>query len=341
MSETALELKIDGDATVMDPLVRCEVVEAYDQLDTLVATFAVHHHSDPALGEKLVVGLPYEVALKSDGTAVTTLKGDIIEVRHVRRAGRHRVTVVGLDSLHRLSDKHAPAQIWDVTHDQIVSEIASRNGLTGSAEGVDGTAGELLQNEGSDALFLKKLAAENNYFVRVEDTELVFGRKQGSGSVTIDYADEPAMDIEQVTCLDGIVTKVTVHGSDYVQDEAFTGESTSSDLQVISGGDTGVAKVNDLVGARELILNQSGYGDASRATARAKAEMLARAERFLRGSVWVRGNPDAHSGKTVTITGAGWPLDGTFLIRQTAHVHDAHGYRTRIDFVSDSLPSKS
>lgn len=341
MRATTLALSIDGDASVMEPLVRCEITEAFDALDTLVATFAVHHHSDGGLVDRIAVGMPYEVTLEAAGSPVTTLKGDIVEVRHVRRDGRHRITAVGLDSLHRLRAAHAQAQVWDVAHDQIVAAIARRNGLTATVEGVEGTAGHLLQNDAGDALFVKRLCRENNYFARVEDRKLVFGRKQGSGSVTVDYDTEPSMDLEQTTRLDGIVTKVTVHGSDYLQDEAFTGQASSSDLKNISGGDSGIARVSALLGDRELILNQAGYGDTSRATARAKSELQRRAERFLRGSVWVRGNPDATAGKTVAITGAGWPLDGTFLIRQTAHVRDARGYRTRIDFLSDSLPRRA
>lgn len=339
---TKLELKIDGDATVMHALVHCELTEAMDTLDALVAVFAVHHHTtDTTILDKVKVGMPYEVALKEDDNAVNTCKGDIIEVRHTRRGDRHRITAIGMDSLHRLADKHAPAQLWDVAHDAIVQEIASRNNLTASAEGVDGTAAEILQNDGSDALFLKRLAAENNYFVRVQDSELVFGRRQGSGSITIDIAEERNTNLEQRTSLTGIVTKVTVHGSDYVQDEAFTGVAEAADLKDISSGTTGVSVVNDMAGAREIILNQTGYSDASRANARAKGELQRRAEQFVRGGMWVDGNPNAISGKSLTVSNAGWPFDGTFLVHQTIHRLVGQNYSTRIEYLSDSLPENT
>lgn len=336
-----MTVKVADDETVMDVLVRCELVEAVDKLDSLVLTLRIPHQAEDTLSGKIVVGAAYEVTLDDDGTTVT-YKGDIVEVRHSRRGGRHRVTAIGLDALHRLRTANAAAQVWEVAHDAIVGEIASRNSLSGAAEGVDGTAALLLQNAGSDGAFLDQLARENNYYVRVVDGDLQFKRFQSAGAaVELDFDEDLSMEIEQTTSLDGLVTGVTVYGSDYIQDEAFTGTATTSDLQGISGGDTGPGILQTLAGDRELIINQSGYSDVSRATARAKAELQSRAERFLQGSVWTSGRPDAASGKAVTVSGAGWPLDGTFFIRQTAHVLDVSGYRTRIDFMSDSLPERS
>jgi len=337
-----IAFKLDGDDSMWGAAVRVVFTEALDALDMLVVDLEVSHQLDSSeLLAKLKPGVEFSLDLMEDGTAVHSAVGDVVEVRHSRRPGTHRVTVVGLDKLHRLNHKQAQAEVWEVAHDDIASEIADRNSLTPVVEGVDGTAELELQNNESDGLFLRRLAKQNNYYLRVLDGELHFGRKEGSGAaVEVDMVAD-VLEISQRASLVGIITEVTVHGSNYVQDETFTGTASSSDLKNIGGGETGVSLAETLFGTRELILNQSGYVDTSTATARAKAELQARAEDFVRGTVIVNGNPNAVSGKNVTITGAGWPLDGTFLIRETSHVYDRSGYRTRIGFQSDSLPSAS
>ena len=335
-----MTLSIEKLKNLSESMTRCQYIEAIDQLDAVVATFVVSHQIKTDIAKKLRVGLSYEVKLLVDGKPAHTAKGDIVEVRHSRRKGRHRITVVGLDSLHRLRGASAEAQVWKVTHDKIIKEIAKRNKLKAKAEGVSGSAGETLQNEGTDALFLRRLAAENNYYIRVSNGSIVFGRKRSKGKITLDYRHD-IHEIEQKTSLDNILTKVTVHGSDYLQDKAFTGVATPSDLTKISRGTSGPALLKKMMGERELIINHSGYGEVSRAKARAKAELQARAEHFLQGSVWTDGLPSAVSGQAIQIKNAGWPLDGNFLIRQTVHTRSPHRYNTRIDFMSDSLPRES
>ena len=339
----SIALKLGEELDIARRIQRIEFSEAIDRLDSLVAELVITKHDDPAtLMTALKPGIAFTVELLDDeGTAVETFPGDVVEVEHVRRPrGGHRVTVVGLDGLHRLQGSQ-PAQLWEASHDAIVSEIAGRHSLTAVADGVDTTEGFELQGDIGDARFLHKLAREHNYIVRVVNGELLFKRRAVGEAVTLTWGED-IVEIRQRASIDGLFTKVIVRGYDDAQDAAIDVMADSGALAGISGGTTGVAVYDTAFGARELILNQAGYIASTNAEERAKAELLARAGSFIQGSVLTKGNPAALSGKKLTIADAGWPLSGDFLIHQTRHVLDiAYGYRTWIDFTSDSYPAES
>jgi phage protein D len=123
---------------------------------------------------------------------------------------------------------------------------------------------------------------------------------------------------------------------------AVEGEAKASDLQCISGGDTGAKLAEDEYGALVHEIDNSKMNSTSKAKAFAKAELQRRANTFLTGSVQCTGIPDAVSGAKLTIEGAGWPLSGDFVIKETTHtLEPGSGYRTTISFYSDSLPPEA
>lgn len=340
---TAIVLKLDGKTDAMRHVERLEYAEALDQLDALVVEIVIPNNAD---GEKLLPtllpGKPFVVELHEDGAMKESGAGDIVEVQHIRTTrGGYRVVLVGLDGLHRLHGTQ-PAQIWEVGHKDIVTKIAQRNGLTAKADGVDTTATIVLQGDGTDGLFLKQLARENNYFVRVVGKELHFKRHKAAGAKVEITWGQAVHEIRQRASLEGLLTGVMVHGYDPEQEKAITGEAKPADVQKISGGDVGVDLAKKAFGDIKLVLNQAGYVAPGNAKARAIAELQARAERFIQGTCVVDGHPTALSGRKLTVKEAGWPLSGDFLIRQTRHVLEGgRGYRTHIDFVSDSYPKKA
>jgi phage protein D len=338
-----IEVQIDGKNDVMEHVEWLEFAEALDRLDALVVEVAIPKHGTASdLVTKIAPGKPYTVKLFDDDDAeVGSASGDVVEVGYGYVPGQgQRLTILGLDCLHRLHVTQ-PAKLWEASHSDIVKQIASRNGLTAKADGVSTTAGFVLQGDGSDGVFLRNLAREHNYVVRAVDKELHFKRATpAGGQVKVVWADD-VREIKLRANVQNLVSKVTVHGFDPKQDKVIQGQATPAQLKKITGSDTGVALAKKAFGERELILNQAGYVAASNAKERAVAELQSRAERFVEGTVLVNGKPDARAGKKVQIKDAAWPFAGTFFIRQARHLFDGGGYRTAIDFSSDSLPSRS
>lgn len=341
---TRIDVLIGGDRSIMRYVERIEYYEAFDRLDALVVDMSVHRQADSAkILEKVVPGADFAVELIEDDAVKQEGVGDVLEVKHLKRQrGGHELKIVGLDGLHRLRGNQ-PAQLWETSHKDIVSAIATRHSLKAVADGVSTTAGFTLQSDLGDAIFLRNLARQHNYLVRVlkgkSGMELHFARRATSGADVVCEWGTEILEMSLRASLDGIVTKVTVHGYDPQTDQMVKGEATDTDTAKITSSDTGVALWKKAFGEQTLILNHSGHTAATNAKAHAAAELQQRAERFVSGRVVVPGRPDAVSGRKLTVKNAGWPMTGDFLIRETRHISTALGYRTIIDFISDSLPT--
>lgn len=341
---TSIQVKLNNADDVMAHVDRIEFVEALDALDMLRLDVVAPSHGDVSEIQGMVeLGAPWKVELMEDGSAVGQPgEGEILEVRHVlRRRGGYRLEVVGLDKLHRLRGHHPP-QVWiDATHTAVIQDIADRNGLQAQVTGLDTSQRVVFEPDVSDAVFLRNLAREHHFSVRIAQGKLAVAAYAATGSpCTVDWADG-VHEMVLTANLDGIATDASVYAYDLDQETAVEGTVTKNDLKKISGTDTGAARVQSKFGARKVLVHHAGYLTPTAATARAKAELQSRADRFVRGTLVCEGLPSARAGLKVTIENAPWPYAGDFLIREVRHVADkARGYRTTIHFMSDSLPAQ-
>jgi len=338
---TAMKVSINKKKDVMDYVERIEYVEALDALDALVLDVRVPSHGDVDDVQKLFeVGAPWSVELQEDGKKVGDPgEGDVIEVRHrLRRRGGYTLHLTGLDELHRLRAHH-PAKVWEETsHADLIKEIAKRNKLTADVKGVDTTKRTIFEPDVSDAVFLRNLCREHHFAAHIVKGKLTFEELKPGAAVKVDWADG-VHELDLAANLDRMAGEAVVHGYDFDQEKAFEGKATSSVLKKISGTDTGVSISEKKFGKRQVVVNHGDYLAPTAAKARAEAELLSRADRFVRGHVICEGLPKARAGAKLTIENCPWPFAGNFLIREVRHVMDrGRGYRTTIRFMSDSLP---
>ncbi len=339
---TAVKLKLDGKDDVMQYVERVEYIEALDALDALVVEVRVPSHDDAAGVQKLIkLGGEWSVELQEDGKKVGDPgEGDILEVRHaLRRRGGYQIHVSGLDVLHRLRGNQ-PAKVWEETsHADLIKEIAKRNKLTADVKGVDTTKRVIFEPDVSDAVFLRNLCREHHFSAHILKGKITFeAYKPAGAAVKVDWTDG-VHELHLRACLDNMAGEAVVYGYDLDQEKAFEGKATSSILAKTSGGDTGVALSEKAFGKRKVLLHHAAYLAPTAAKARAEAELLSRADEFVRGTVVCEGAPAARAGRKLTIENAPWPWAGNFLIREVRHIQDrGRGYRTRIGFMSDSLP---
>lgn len=341
---TSIKVSIDNDDSVMAHVDRIEFVEALDALDMLRIDLVPPSHGDVSEVQGLAaLGAPWKVELMEDGSAVGQPgEGEVLEVRHVlRRRGGYRLEVVGLDKLHRLRGHH-PAQVWeDATHTTVIQDIASRNSLEATVTGLDTSQRVVFEPDVSDAVFLRNLAREHHFSVRISQGKIAVAAYTPTGTAcTVDWSDG-VHEMVLSANLDGIATDASVYAYDLDQETAIEGTVAKTALNQTSGSDTGAALVQSKFGARKVLIHHAGYLTPTAATARATAELQRRADQFVRGTLVCEGHPKARAGVKVTVENAPWPYAGDFLIREVRHVLDrARGYRTIIHFMSDSLPAQ-
>ena len=283
-------------------VVSIEFVEALEKLDALTLQFAV-----PTVDKWLVtdiahVGIPFEVELGYASSTTRKGFGDITEISHaVSPSAPQTISMTGLDGLNRLKGKPR-SKVWEVSHNQIVESIASEHGLTPNVEGVEGSSEHTFQSNVDDAIFLKQLARDHNYFVRVEDDVLRFGRRSIAyeSTVTLTWGRD-LEDVKLRASINDLKTVVKVKGRNYSQNQAVQAESAATDLENISGGELGIDIAEATFGEREHLLDHARRNQSSNATDKAKAEMQDISEKFISGSLTTLGRPEACSGGLVQI----------------------------------------
>jgi hypothetical protein len=340
-----LVLKIDGKEDLMPFVRRLTYTEAVGELDGMTATVQM-----PLREKKLIPllspGKPFKIEVYDKDKKIVEREGDVIAVSHERHAQNWKVTIIGVNYLHRLRSKHI-TEVWEDPHDKIVKTIAGRAkpSLTPKVQGVDTTADFTFQQGETDAVFLMRLAREHNYFCRVLGKELHFGRRdKASGSVDLDYPKD-VVDLRLTANLKDHLNEVNVYWGDPEKDGTKLTKVTykTAPKPLNSGGKLGCDLGKKAFGVKSSTIggyDMPLYKNQSQAKAKAKAELDVSALDFIEGVASCRDVPGAACGSTLKIKNAGWPFDGSFIITKVFHEFTFNGLKTEITFKSNSLPKE-
>ena len=330
------------------------VKDALGRLDSMEATFIIGESEFSTLATKLKVhGEKMMVKMYADGTQSHCVYGDVISITWTRsREGQNIVKVTGLDYFHRLKKPRASSKAGDRRfRGKKASEIVKAVALdwklgTGDIQSTNAAIKEL-EWHGTDAALVKFLAEQNNYIARVNapngSPSLVFSRKSsysGAKTVKVDFNTD-IFEMDVTHSLDDVVTKVSVHGQDYVAASAGV-KTDASTLDKHTGSLTGASIAKSKFGEIPVLIdtNEGLNSTVSETKDLATGILTRHADTFVRGTVLTRLLPGGASGGKLTIDGAGWPLDGTFIIDEVVHIQDRDGKRSQFTIISDSiLPS--
>jgi len=334
----SFEVKVGGSELspeAKDRLVRAEFSESLDRLDVMQLVFNVPPEEPDPVVDAIAIGKEFTIEF-GDGTSTRTGYGDITELTHHYSAGDGwQLTFTGLDRLHRLRGDCHTRVFEQMKHSDLISTIAGDHGLSGQAEGVSSSPMDTFQAAETDAVFLKRLARMYNYYLRVEDNKLVFGRRnQADGEVTVTLGE----DVEELSIrasVEGVVKSVTAVGWDSAAQAKV--EGTKDSVKRVSGDLVSTDAIGDF-GSQRLVLGSTSASDASMVDALAEAELQRRAENFVKGHVVVEGNPAAKPLAKLKIKKGPEKLQGEYIVSQVTHsLEPGVGYKTRIEFFSDGL----
>ena len=344
MRTSRLILKIDGSDYLMQFTRRITYIEAVGELDGMTANLQLPWNEKKAL-KLLEPGKPFKVILESEGKKISEREGDIVAVNYERDRLIFKVTLVGLNYLHRLRSKQS-TEVWEGSHDKIVKTIAGRAKpkLTPKVEGVDTTPDFTFQQNETDAVFLMRLAREHNYFCRIVGKELHFGRRgvAKGAPVELDYKYD-INSIRMTANLKDHINEVNVFWGDVEKDGTRMTKVTykSPPKPINSGGKLGCNIGKTAFGVKSVTVggyDSPVYKNQSSARAKAKAELEVAALDFMEGVALCRDIPQAHCGAMLKVENAGWPFNGSFVITKVYHEYVRNGVRTEISFKCNSQP---
>lgn len=350
-----VKLSIEGvsDAELHPYLVSLTYKESKDSLDSLEAAISVPEGSErhPIRQKLLVPGATWRLSFLRGVTPVREVTGDIVAVRHQKSVdGRWTLALTGLEVLHRLKGATLSA-ISDDGLEGLLGEVAQSYRLRAREEGRALNEDQPIVLDADVLAMLKTYADGRGGYLTTDDTGRVVIRDRGrsSGEARVRWGE----DIESISLsldLSGLPTRVTVHGLDHESGEPENDPtSTASRLAGRQrGGETGVALRKKLWGELESLVYPWSIvqpvfpaGSTGDVGSHAAWALQSAADGYLRGSVTVRGCPEASKDASLTIEDAPWPLSGSFVIEDATHSYSAdEGLTSELEFYSDGVAAR-
>lgn len=350
-----VELSIEGvsDAELHPYLASLTYKESKDSLDSLEATVNVPEGSERhAIRQKLLVpGATWRLSFHRGVAPVREVSGDIVAVRHQKTIdGRWTLALTGLEVLHRLKGATLSA-VSDDGLGGLLAEVAQSYRLRAREEGRSLNEDQPIVLDAEVLALLKTYADGRGCYLTTDDTGRVVIRDRGSASGTARVRwGEDVESISLAMDLSGLPTRVTVHGLDHESgDPENDPTSTASRLEGRQrGGQTGIALRKKLWGELEALVYPWSIvqpvfpaGTTGDVGSHAEWALQSAADAYVRGSVTVRGCPEASKDASLTIEDAPWPLSGTFVIEDATHSYTAdEGLTSELEFFSDSVAAK-
>jgi uncharacterized protein len=278
-----------------------------------------------------------EIKAKIGGNTSFIFKGDITALEPSwGGAGGTRIVIRALDPLHRLARGRQSKVFEEVKDSDVVSQVASDAGLSVQTDATSEKHKYILQRNESNLVFLKRLAARNNFHLRLDRDSLVFKKNEFAGEEIELTLGQNVESLRISANTADLADKVVVLGWDPGAKAKVDG--TASSVNAVGGGTTGIALANSKFGGHTAFVTDVPVTTSSLAQDIATAELERIARQFIRGTGTIGGDDRVRAGACIKLTGFGAIWDGKYLVMASRHVVGAgSAYKTEFTFCSNSF----
>lgn len=255
--------------------------------------------------------------------------------------GGASVTLRALDKIHRMG-RGRKTRFWEEMKDSdVANEVGGESGLSVECDPTDKVHPYILQRNETNVAFLKRLAARNNFTLRVEDNKLLF-KKASFRSREVEIGMGANLrSLRMAFNSSDMVQKVVVRGWDPAKKEEIVGMASASDVAPMGDGELGAQSASKF-GESTAYITDVPVSSQQQAQEIAKAEMERLARQFCRGSGSVEGDDQLRAGAMVTMDGLPNMAGGKFFVIASRHVISLKaGYTTEFTFCSNTFGTKT
>ena len=281
-----------------------------------------------------------EVKLKLGSGSKEIFVGEVISLEPgFEVGGISSISVRALDKLHRLG-RGRKTRFWEEMKDSdVATEVGKESGLSVVPDATPDTHAYILQRNESNIAFIKRLAARNNFVVRVADGKLEFKKASfNSQSVKVEMGKNLRSLRLSFNTTD-LVQKVVVRGWDVKAKKEIVGQAAVGDVTKIGGGDVG-AQLAGKFGDSTAYITDVPVSSQAQANSVAKAEMERLARQFCKGSCIIAGDDKALAGASLELSGLPKGQNGSFFVIASRHVISKRsGYTTEMQVCSNTTGS--
>jgi phage protein D/phage baseplate assembly protein gpV len=293
----------------------------------------------------LRVGAAVEISIAGQGSSSDDplVKGEVVAVECDYDEIGSRVVIRGYSPAHRLHRGRHTRTFVNVTDSDIVTKVAGDAGLDlGIVQETSEVHEHVAQANVSDWEFLSARARAIGYELAVADGKLEFGKPtQAAGAPGPEGADadgdsrDPRLLIygDNLYAFHGRlsaaeqVSEVMVRGWDDTRKEAVSATAPAATVAAtLDLADP--ASLAGFFGETTFIAVDQAIGTEREADAAAKALAERIGSAFAQADGMAAGNTALRAGVAVRIMGVSDDFSGSYVLSQTRHVIDSHGYRT-------------
>jgi uncharacterized protein involved in type VI secretion and phage assembly len=258
------------------------------------------------------------------------------------------LTLRVMDPLYKLTRGRKTKQYYEMSDSDAANKVLSDAGLSGSVDKTSPKHEYILQRNESNLVFLKRLAARNNFVLRMMDGKACFKKAQYSGNGTEFVFNNksggeqaPIVSVSMAYTSSDQVQEVVVRGWDYNKKEEIVGKATSSDIDKIGDGKLGL-DVCSTFGKATAYVTDVPVTNQSLADVMAKSEINRLSRQFLRGTARLQGAGEGvRAGAMVTFKGLPSTSNGRFYVVSTRRSWSNAGVTLDLSFCSNSAGEKA
>jgi phage protein D len=333
---TSYEVTIGGQTFIQTKRDGVQRLEIHDHVD-MVTMLVIQLGGAEAQPEwNFNIGDPVECKLGKGEEPI--FKGEVTAIEPAYEvSGITSITIRAFDHMHRLG-RGRRTRFWTARLDsQVVEEVGAECSLSVEADGTSQIRGYILQRNESNVAFLKRLAARNNYILRVEKDALTFKKPTFEGMTKEVKMGESLRSVRFAFNSVDQVQKVVVRGWNPAMKMEVEGSAVPEDLVKIGGGEYG-ATLSGLFGESVAYVTDIPVNEQAQATELAKAELDRLARQFCRGTAQIQGDDQVRAGSMVEFSGLPEGQNGKYFVIATRHVISVRsGYTTELTFCSNTM----
>jgi phage protein D len=318
-----------------------DLVDVRAYLSLLETSSAVIRFADPTMekidSDEWTIGSELVVEAESGSTSTTVFSGEVVALGADQRGdSRHEFVVEAMDKSHRLSASLTAKTYLEQTYSDVVSAIASGNGLSAECTATTIQHEYLLQTV-TDRAYLSFLADDIGFEWFVDGNKLVFRKRPPPDTVaaTLKWSSNLTRFEARANAAD-VAKQITVRGWDGMGqlDISATASSTTADTTQI-GSTSPLASSVVKAGVRAFggagaNLAQGVVQDQGEAQLRSNAIAADVQASTMRVSGEADATPAIKPGVWIDVQECGTNLSGKYYVTECEHVFGANQpFRTR------------
>jgi phage protein D len=256
--------------------------------------------------------------------AVDVFEGEItaVEAQFQSNLGMQMV-VRAFDKGHRLDHGTKTRVFTQATYSDIVNKIAGETSLTADVQTTSVVHPHVMQANESDGAFLRRLAREIGYDVRVSGASLQFKRPQRGSATTVLEWGTNLLEL-QALVRPSPATDAVTRGWDPKAKQVVESGSKPAAADGVQAGVEAPKPLTQKAFARATTFTgtATAYRNASQASAAATAAAEDLGSAYLELHGRALGDARIKAGAAVQLKGLGTKLSGTYVVTSVTHVHD-------------------